>query len=112
MAFVFGRRLAIPLWAIAFFTVGLTAPALATFSLIAVLGIALMVFTIPGLVRASPSVVQLLLTGKRRTRSGATGQPDGIRCADARNWKRHSPILLKSLVTPSYPCCTGWKVNL
>ena len=72
MAFVFGRRLAIPLWAIAFFTVALTAPPPATVSLIAVLGIAVTVFIIPELVRASPSVVQLLLTGKRRTRSGAT----------------------------------------
>jgi hypothetical protein len=36
MALVFHRRLAIPLWALAFFTVAVTAPAPATLSLIAV----------------------------------------------------------------------------
>jgi len=81
MALVFHRRLAIPLWALAFFTVALTAPAPATLSLIAVLGIAVMAFTIPRLVRslrAFPSVVQLLLTGKRRARSAATAVVAGV----------------------------------
>jgi hypothetical protein len=80
MALVFHRRLAIPLWALAFFAVALTAPAPATLALIVVLGIAVSAFTIPGLVpslRASPSVVQFLLTGKRRTRSAATAMAAG-----------------------------------
>jgi hypothetical protein len=75
MAFVFHRRLAIPLWAMAFFAVALTAPPPATLSLIVVLGIAVIAFTISGLIpwlRASPSVVQVLSTGKRPTRSAAT----------------------------------------
>lgn len=68
MAFVFHRRLTIPLWATAFFAVGLTAPPPATLSLIAVLGIGLIALTMPGLVpwlRASPSVVRVLSNGKR-----------------------------------------------
>ena len=72
MALVFHRWLRIPLWALALFTVALTAPAPATFT---VLGIAVMALIMPGLVRwlrASPSGVQCLLTGKRRTRSAAT----------------------------------------
>ena len=56
MAFVFRRRLAIPLWAIAFFTVALTAPPTVTLFLmppttifaIAVVGIAAIVFLMPG----------------------------------------------------------------
>ena len=75
MAFVFHRRLAIPLWAMAFFAVALTAPPPATPSLIVVLGIALIAFTISGLVpwlHASPAVVQVLSNGKRPTRSAAT----------------------------------------
>ena len=59
MALVFARRLAIPLWAIAFFTVAVTASPPATLLLvppttlfvIAVVGIALIVFTVPS---ASP----------------------------------------------------------
>ena len=55
MALVFARRLAIPLWAIAFFTVAVTAPPPATLflmshttlSVIAVVGTALIVFTVP-----------------------------------------------------------------
>ena len=68
MALVFARRLAIPLWAIAFFTVALTAPPPATLFLmppttlfvIAVLGIALIVFTVPSAIpwlRRSRSLV-------------------------------------------------------
>jgi hypothetical protein len=69
MALVFARRLAIPLWAIAFFTVALTAPPPATLFLmppsalfvIAVFGIAALIFTMPGVipwVRTSRSVVR------------------------------------------------------
>jgi len=55
MALVFARRLAMPLWAIAFFTVALTASPPATLFLmppttllvIAALGIALIVFRVP-----------------------------------------------------------------
>jgi hypothetical protein len=81
MPLMFHRRLVIPLWALAFFTVALTAPPPATLSLIAVLsliaglGIAVIAFTIPGLVpglRASPSVVQVLSDGKRHRRGAAT----------------------------------------
>jgi hypothetical protein len=73
MAFMFQRRLAMPLWAIAFFTVALTAPPTATLFLmppttvfaIAAVGIAAIVFLRPGsipwlrtsraLIRAIPS---------------------------------------------------------
>ena len=56
MAFVFQRRLAVPLWAIAFFTVALAAPPTATLFLmppitvfaIATVGIAAIVFLMPG----------------------------------------------------------------
>jgi hypothetical protein len=56
MAFVFHRRLAIPLWAVAFFTVALTSPPAATLLLIhpttavamAAAGIAAIVFLMPG----------------------------------------------------------------
>jgi len=49
MALVFHRRLAIPLCAMAFFAVALTAPAPATLSLIVVLGIAVIAFVAPRL---------------------------------------------------------------
>jgi hypothetical protein len=76
MRLVFRRRLAVPLWAIAFFTVALTAspPATllpmppATLFLVALLGIAAIMFTTPGVapwlrtarsvVRAAPSRYQ------------------------------------------------------
>ena len=56
MAFVFQRRLAIPLWAIACFTVALTAPPAGTLFLmppmtvfaIAAIGVAAIVFLMPG----------------------------------------------------------------
>jgi hypothetical protein len=56
MALVFYRRLAAPLWAIAFITVALTAPPPSTLFVIpptnlfviAVVGMAMFVFTIPG----------------------------------------------------------------
>ena len=58
MAFVFHRRLALPLWAIVFFTVALTAPPPAmlfpmpptTLFVIAALGIAGIIIMMPGLV--------------------------------------------------------------
>jgi uncharacterized iron-regulated membrane protein len=68
MALVFARRLAMPLWAIAFFTVALTASPPATLFLmppttllvIAALGIALIVFRVPSAIpwlRRSRSLV-------------------------------------------------------
>jgi len=61
MAFVFHRRLAIPLWGMVSFAVALTAPPPATLSLITVLGIAVVAFTTPGLIPwfRSPSVVHV-----------------------------------------------------
>jgi len=59
MALVFARRLAIPLWAIAFFTVALTASP-PTLFVIAVVGIALFVLTVPSAIpwlRSSRSLV-------------------------------------------------------
>ena len=72
MAFVFDRRLAIPLWAIAFFTVALTAPPPATqflmppttlFVIVAV-GIAAIVFSMPWL-RTSRALVRVRPSGHR-----------------------------------------------
>jgi hypothetical protein len=71
MALVFARRLAIPLLAIAFLTVALTAPSPAppflmpptTLFLIAIIGIALIVFTVPSAIpwlRRSRSLVPVL----------------------------------------------------
>jgi hypothetical protein len=74
MAFMVHRRLAIPLWAVAFFACALTVPVLATLSLIVVLGITLIAFSIPGLVRrwrASPSVVPIPSDRKPRARNAA-----------------------------------------
>jgi hypothetical protein len=74
MALVVHRRLAIPLWALAFFTVALTAPPPARLSLITVLGIAVIAFTMRGLIpwlRASRSIVQTHSDGTH-TRSTPT----------------------------------------
>ena len=70
MAFVFHRRLAIPLWAVAFVTVAFTAPPTATFQMppatvfaIAGVGIAAIVWLMPGAiagVRASRSLVRVV----------------------------------------------------
>jgi hypothetical protein len=76
MALVFQRRLAIPLWAIVFFTVALTAPPTATLFLmppttvfaIAALGIAAIVFLMPGAIpwlRTSRALVRVLPSGHR-----------------------------------------------
>jgi hypothetical protein len=76
MALVFQRRLAIPLWAIAFFTVALTAPPTATlfmmppttvFAIVAV-GIAAILFLMPGPIpwlRTSRALVRVLPSGHR-----------------------------------------------
>jgi hypothetical protein len=75
MAFVFHRQLGIPVWAMAFFAVALTAPPAARPSLMAVLGIAVIAFTIRGLVpwlRASRSIVHVHSDGERHTRRTPT----------------------------------------
>ena len=75
MALAFHRRLAIPLWVLAFFAVALTTPGPATLSLIVVLGIAAIAVPIPELVRwlrASPFAAHVPSTGTRRTRVAAT----------------------------------------
>lgn len=80
MALVFHPRLAVPLWALGFFTVALTATAPGTLSLAVILGIAVIAVTMPWLVpslRASPSVVRLPLTGRRRPRSAAAAVVTG-----------------------------------
>jgi hypothetical protein len=74
MAFVFHRRLAIPLWAMAFFAVALAAPPPFTPFLIAVLGVAVIAFTIAGLVpwlRTSRSVIHVVSHRQRDKRSAA-----------------------------------------
>jgi hypothetical protein len=63
MALVFHRGLALPLWAAVFFAVALTASPPATPFLIAVLGIAVIIFAVGGLVpqlRAARSVVHVV----------------------------------------------------
>jgi uncharacterized iron-regulated membrane protein len=82
MAFVFQRRLAIPLWAIAFFTVALTAPPTATLFLmppttvfaIAAVGIAAIVFLMPGSISwlgTAHGLVRLDAPGRRDRASAA-----------------------------------------
>jgi hypothetical protein len=76
MALVFYRWLAMPLWAIAFFTVALTAPPPATLFLmppttlfvIAAIGIAAIVFSMPGAIpwlRTSRALVRIRPSGHR-----------------------------------------------
>ena len=70
MAFVFHRGLALPVWAMAFFAVALTAPPPAR-PFLMILGIALMAFALSGLapwLRPSRSVVQGLSQGSRQRR--------------------------------------------
>ena len=77
MAFVFQRRLAIPLWAIAFFTVALTAPPTATLFLmppttvfaIAAVGVAAILLLRPG-------SISWLRTGRALVRVDAPGHRD------------------------------------
>jgi hypothetical protein len=74
MALVFQRRLAIPLWAIAFFTVALTAPPTATVFAIAAVGIAVIVFAIPGAIswlRTSRALVRFVPSGHHDQPSAA-----------------------------------------
>ena len=82
MAFVFQRRLAIPLWAIAFFTVALTAPPTATLFLmppttvfaLAAVGIAAIVFLMPGSIpglRTSRALIRVIPSGHRDQPSAA-----------------------------------------
>jgi hypothetical protein len=75
MAFVFHRQLGIPLWAMAFFAVALTAPPPARRFLITLVGIAVIAFAIRGLVprlRASRSIVQVHSDRERQTRRTPT----------------------------------------
>jgi hypothetical protein len=76
MALVFQRRLAIPLWTVAFFAVALTAPPTATLFLmppatvfaIAAVGIAAIVFLMPGSIaplRTSLAPVRVLPSSRR-----------------------------------------------
>ena len=73
MALVFHRGLALPLWAMVFFAVALTASPPVTPFLIAVLGIAVILFALRGLVpqlRPARSVVHVV-THRQRHRSDA-----------------------------------------
>jgi hypothetical protein len=99
MALVFQRRrLAIPLWAIAFFTVALTAPPTATLFLmppttvfaIAAVGIAAIVFLMPGPIpwlRTSRALVRVLPYGHRDQASAAITMAagTGVRTLDEPN---------------------------
>jgi hypothetical protein len=98
MAFVFQRRLAIPLWAIACFTVALTAPPTATLFLmppttvfaIAAVGIAAIVFLMPGSIpslRTSCAPVRVLPSGRRDQVSAAITMTagTGVRTLDEPN---------------------------
>ena len=74
MALVFHRGLALPLWAMVFFTVALTPSPPATPFLIAVLGIAVIACAVGGLVlqlRTARSVVHVVAHGQRHRRSAA-----------------------------------------
>jgi hypothetical protein len=85
MPLVFQRRLAIPLWAVAFFTVALTAPPTATpftmppttvFAITAV-GIAAILFLMPRPIpwlRTSRALVRVLPSGHREIRRGRQSQ--------------------------------------
>jgi hypothetical protein len=98
MAFVFQRRLAVPLWAIAFLTVALTAPPTATlflmppttvFAIVAV-GIAAIVFLMPGSLpwlRTSRAPVRVLPSGHRDPASAAITMTagTGVRTLDEPN---------------------------
>jgi len=90
MALVFRRRLALPLWAIVFFTVALTASLPAGPFLIAVLGIAVIAFTLGGLVpslRTARSVAHVVSHRPRHRRSAAISMVRGtcVRTPDEAN---------------------------
>jgi hypothetical protein len=77
MALVLHRRLAIPLWAVAFFTVAVTASAPATLFLLAVFGIA-----------AGGTCVRALGEPKRNAADDAL---DLVRMDDDGGWQRTRP---------------------
>ena len=88
MAFVFHRRLAIPLWAVAFFTVALTAPPPATLFpmpptalfVIAAVGIAAIVYSMRGAIpwlRTSRSLVPVLPSRHRDMTNAAIAMAAG-----------------------------------
>ena len=105
MALMFQRRLAIPLWAIAFFTVAFTAPPTATLFMMppatvfamAAIGIAAIFFLMPGQmswIPTSRALVRVLPSGHRDqasaaiTKAAGTGvrmldQPNRSTCGDA-----------------------------
>ena len=104
MAHIFHRRLALPLWAILLFTVALTAPPPptvllppATLMVIVGVGIASIIFLMPGAIpalRTSGSLVRVLpsrhrdqataaITIAAGTCVGALDEPDGSTAADA-----------------------------
>ncbi len=98
MALVFQRRLAIPLWAIAFFTVALTAPSAdrlflmppTTVFAMAAVGIAAIVFLMPGPIpwlRTSRALVRVLPYGHRDQQSAALTMAagTGVRTLDESN---------------------------
>jgi hypothetical protein len=83
MALVFHRRVAIPLWAMAFFAVALTASPPATPFVMAVLGIAVIALTIAGLVpwlRTSRSVVHDVVSHRQHDKSSAAISIDRGTC--------------------------------
>jgi hypothetical protein len=73
MALVFQRRLAIPLWAIAFIMVALTVPPRSTLFVIAVVGMAMIIITMPRVVswHTPRSVARVLSPRQRETSSAA-----------------------------------------
>jgi len=90
MAIVFQRRLTVPLWAIAFFTVALTAPPTATLFVmppitvvaISVVGIAAIVFLMPDSIpwlRTSRAPVRVLPSRLRDQANAAITMTAGIR---------------------------------
>ena len=97
MALMFQRRLAIPLWAIAFFTVAFTAPPTAplmmppaTVFAMAAIGIAAILFLMPGQISWLPTsraLVRVLPSGHRDQASAAITKAagTGVRMPDQPN---------------------------
>jgi len=110
MALMFHRRLAIPLWAIAFFAVALAAPPPATrllmspFTLfvVALAGMAALVFASPGMVpwlRTSRSLARVTPSRHRGGASAGSAMDGGI-CAqtpDEANWQTEDALDLVRL---------------
>ena len=99
MALMFHRRLAIPLWAIAFFTVALTEPPTATLLLmppttvfaIAAVGIVAIVFSMSGAMpwlRTSRALARVRPSGHRDHASAAitVAAGTGVRTIEEPNW--------------------------